>query len=70
MVLLKPEFNPFPALLAQTVSGLFEFGEGKSAQQLLIEDEDAFVVLGEEIAADLATGFLVGLEGDEFDDLV
>ena len=70
VILLKPDLNPFPALLAQTVSGFFEFGEGKSLQKLLIEDEDAFVVLGEEIAADLSTGFLIGLEGDEFDDLV
>src|ERR1700733_13708052 len=70
VILLKPEFNPFPALLAQTVSGFFELGESKSLQKLLIKDENAFVILGEEIAADLTTGFLVGLEGDEFDDLV
>ena len=70
VILLKPEFNPFPALLAQAVSGFFEFGESKGLQKVLIEDEDAFVVLGEEIAADLSTGFLIGLQSDEFDGLV
>ena len=57
MVLLKPDLDPFPAFLAETVCGFFEFGDGKGLQKFLIEDEDAFVVLGEEIAADLAAGF-------------
>ena len=64
------DIDPFPALLAQAVCGFFEFGESKGLQKFLIEDEDAFVILGEEITADLTTGFLVGLEGDEFDGLV